>query len=165
VPTLRNNDEGYDASFSVTLSDSSQRSPRRWAATLKASFSAGVYPWAIPLAFVNMWYSRALYVLVATPWLVPDRRIQETPRILGTTPWATFEYVADFIPLEAVFDQPASGGAARSSVYGIRVNYGGLKIDLLRRSRVKPFTGISGGVIRYSVPSSASSSLEIMRAA
>jgi Lipid A 3-O-deacylase (PagL) len=71
-------------------------------------------------------------------------------RILGTTPWATFEYVADFIPLEAVFDQPASGGGARSNVYGIGVNYGGLKIDLLRRSRVKPFTGISGGVIRYS---------------
>jgi hypothetical protein len=43
VPTLRKNDEGYDASFSVTLSDSSQRSPRRWAATLKASFSIGVY--------------------------------------------------------------------------------------------------------------------------
>lgn len=71
-------------------------------------------------------------------------------RILGTTSWATFEYVADFIPLEVVFDQPASGGGARSNVYGIGVNYGGLKVALLRRSRVKPFMGISGGVNSYS---------------
>jgi hypothetical protein len=31
---------------------------------------------AIALAFVNQWFSDALYVLVALMWLMPDRRIE-----------------------------------------------------------------------------------------
>lgn len=33
---------------------------------------------AIPLSFVTPWLALALYVLVATIWLIPDRRIERT---------------------------------------------------------------------------------------
>jgi uncharacterized membrane protein len=36
------------------------------------------YVVAIPLAFVNQWFSDAIYVLVALIWLIPDRRIEKT---------------------------------------------------------------------------------------
>ena len=35
-----------------------------------------LYAIAIPLAFVNQWISDAIYVAVATIWLVPDPRIE-----------------------------------------------------------------------------------------
>jgi uncharacterized membrane protein len=35
-----------------------------------------LYLIAIPLAFVSIWISIGLYVLVALMWLVPDRRIE-----------------------------------------------------------------------------------------
>jgi hypothetical protein len=38
--------------------------------------SAVYYALAVPLAFVNTWFSGALYVLVAILWLIPDRRIE-----------------------------------------------------------------------------------------
>lgn len=44
---------------------------------LKGKFSIACYVAAIPLAFVNLWISHALYVLVAAIWLVPDRRIEK----------------------------------------------------------------------------------------
>ncbi|CAN5582255.1 hypothetical protein BH20ACI3_BH20ACI3_42360 [soil metagenome] len=72
-------------------------------------------------------------------------------KVVGTTDWATFTYVADLIPLQVVFDQE-DGQAARRNVYGVGANYGGLKMSFLRRYRVKPFAGISGGLIVYSRP-------------
>ena len=72
-------------------------------------------------------------------------------RVVGTTDWATFAYVVDVIPVQVVFDQE-DGRGARRNVYGVGVNYGGLKMSFLRRSRVKPFAGISGGLIAYSRP-------------
>lgn len=42
----------------------------------KGKLSPIVYIAAIPLAFVNPWISKALYVFVAVMWLVPDRRIE-----------------------------------------------------------------------------------------
>lgn len=46
------------------------------------AFSDGVLAIVITimagLAFVNQWISDALYVAVATMWLVPDRRIEKT---------------------------------------------------------------------------------------
>jgi len=44
----------------------------------KGQLSLAVYTAAIPLAFVNPWFSCALYVLVAIMWLIPDRRIERT---------------------------------------------------------------------------------------
>ena len=44
----------------------------------KGKVSVVIYLVAIPLAFVNSWFSCALYVLVAVMWLVPDRRIEKT---------------------------------------------------------------------------------------
>jgi uncharacterized membrane protein len=43
---------------------------------VKGKLSVGLYVLAIALAFVNQWFSDALYVLVALMWLVPDRRIE-----------------------------------------------------------------------------------------
>ena len=43
---------------------------------LKSKVSLVFYAVAIPLAFVNSWLAGALYVVVATIWLVPDRRIE-----------------------------------------------------------------------------------------
>ena len=44
----------------------------------KGKVSVVIYLAAIPLAFVNPWFSCALYVLVAVMWLIPDRRIEKT---------------------------------------------------------------------------------------
>jgi len=44
---------------------------------VKGKISAGLYVAAIPLAFVRPWISDCLYVLVASIWLVPDRRIEQ----------------------------------------------------------------------------------------
>ena len=43
----------------------------------KEKFSIAVYLIAILLAFVNQWISLALYVLVASIWLTPDRRVEQ----------------------------------------------------------------------------------------
>lgn len=44
----------------------------------KGKISLVFYLVAIPLSFVNSWFSCAIYVLVATIWLIPDRRIEKT---------------------------------------------------------------------------------------
>jgi uncharacterized membrane protein len=43
---------------------------------VKGKFSVALYALAIALAFVNQWFSDALYVSVALMWIVPDRRIE-----------------------------------------------------------------------------------------
>jgi len=43
---------------------------------LKGKLSPLAYLAAIALAFVNQWFSDALYVLVALMWLIPDKRIE-----------------------------------------------------------------------------------------
>ena len=43
---------------------------------IKGYLSLALYVIAIPMAFVNQLISDALYVTVATIWLVPDRRIE-----------------------------------------------------------------------------------------
>ncbi len=47
---------------------------------LKGKLSALLYLLGIVLAFVRPWVAIALYVLVATIWLVPDRRIESRAR-------------------------------------------------------------------------------------
>jgi uncharacterized membrane protein len=42
----------------------------------KGRISPMFYLAAIPLAFLNVWIARGLYVLVALIWLVPDQRIE-----------------------------------------------------------------------------------------
>jgi uncharacterized membrane protein len=42
----------------------------------KGRMSALCYAVAIPSAFINEWIAYGLYVLVATMWVVPDRRIE-----------------------------------------------------------------------------------------
>jgi uncharacterized membrane protein len=42
----------------------------------KGKISPVLYLAAIPLAFLNVWLSIGLYVLVALLWLVPDKRIE-----------------------------------------------------------------------------------------
>ncbi len=42
----------------------------------KGKVSVALYVVAIALAFLNQWFSDALYVVVALIWLVPDRRIE-----------------------------------------------------------------------------------------
>ncbi len=49
----------------------------------KGKASLVFYVLAIPLAFVNIWLSCALYVIVAIIWLIPDPRIEKT--IAATT--------------------------------------------------------------------------------
>ena len=44
----------------------------------KGKISIVIYLVAIPLALVKWWFACALYVLVATMWLIPDRRIERT---------------------------------------------------------------------------------------
>jgi uncharacterized membrane protein len=44
---------------------------------LKGKMSLILYLAAIPLAFVQIWISLALYVAVALIWLVPDRRFEK----------------------------------------------------------------------------------------
>ena len=60
--------------------DQTPSSPRRSAATGRASCRSSLYAIAIPLAFVNQWISDAIYVAVATIWLVPDPRIERRIR-------------------------------------------------------------------------------------
>ena len=43
---------------------------------IKGKVSPVFYLVAIALAFVNHWFSEALYVLAALVWLIPDRRIE-----------------------------------------------------------------------------------------
>lgn len=43
---------------------------------VKGKLSPLLYVAAIVLAFVNQWFSDAIYVLVALMWLIPDRRIE-----------------------------------------------------------------------------------------
>jgi uncharacterized membrane protein len=42
----------------------------------KGKASMVLYAAAIPLAFINQWFSDGIYVFVAAMWLVPDRRIE-----------------------------------------------------------------------------------------
>jgi len=42
----------------------------------KGKISPLCYFAAIPLAFVSVWISNALFIFVAILWLVPDRRIE-----------------------------------------------------------------------------------------
>lgn len=42
----------------------------------KGKLSIALYATAIPLAFVNQWISDAIFVAVATMWLIPDQRIE-----------------------------------------------------------------------------------------
>jgi hypothetical protein len=72
-------------------------------------------------------------------------------RIVGTNHLGTLEYVADIIPIQVVFDQEDGRGTG-GNVYGVGINYGGLKVSYLRRSRVKPFISVSGGLIVYTRP-------------
>ncbi len=72
-------------------------------------------------------------------------------RILGTNQLGTLAYVADLIPIQIVFDQE-NGRSTGRKVYGTGINYGGLKISYLRRSRVKPYAGGSGGLVFYTRP-------------
>jgi uncharacterized membrane protein len=44
----------------------------------KGKVSVIIYAVAIPCAFINRWFSLALYVCVAIMWLIPDRRIEKT---------------------------------------------------------------------------------------
>jgi TMEM175 potassium channel family protein len=50
----------------------------------KGRISALLYAIAIPLAFVNCWFSDGLYILVALIWLVPDRRMVAGPPATST---------------------------------------------------------------------------------
>ncbi len=42
----------------------------------KGKLSLALYISSVPLAFVNQWLSDAIFVAVALPWLVPDRRLE-----------------------------------------------------------------------------------------
>jgi uncharacterized membrane protein len=44
----------------------------------KGKISVVLYAIAIPLAFVNVWLSGAIYAAVAAMWVVPDPRIERT---------------------------------------------------------------------------------------
>jgi uncharacterized membrane protein len=46
----------------------------------KGVASVMIYAAAIPLSFFAEWLAKAIYVLVALIWLVPDRRIEKHPR-------------------------------------------------------------------------------------
>ncbi len=72
-------------------------------------------------------------------------------RIVGTNHLGTLEYVADIIPIQVVFNQKGVRGT-RGDVSGVGINYGGLKVSYLRRSRVKPFVGVGGGLLLYARP-------------
>ncbi|TKC13230.1 DUF1211 domain-containing protein [Pedobacter polaris] len=43
----------------------------------KGKLSVVCYVLAIPSAFLNVWISGALYILVAMVWLIPDKRIEK----------------------------------------------------------------------------------------
>jgi uncharacterized membrane protein len=48
----------------------------------KGKVSIVAYAVAILLAFVNSWLACTLYILVAIMWLIPDRRIERTIRLI-----------------------------------------------------------------------------------
>ncbi len=52
---------------------------------LKGVLSPLLYIAAIPLAYVNTWFSELLYVLAALLWLIPDRRIERALAESNTT--------------------------------------------------------------------------------
>jgi uncharacterized membrane protein len=43
---------------------------------IKGTLSILLYLAAIPLAFVNQWFSDALFIIVALTWFIPDRRVE-----------------------------------------------------------------------------------------
>lgn len=43
---------------------------------LKGKLSMVIYVVAVPMAFVSVWVSIALYIAVAIVWIIPDRRIE-----------------------------------------------------------------------------------------
>jgi uncharacterized membrane protein len=43
----------------------------------KGGISMLFYLASIPLAFINIWFAIALYIVVAVMWLIPDRRIEK----------------------------------------------------------------------------------------
>ena len=43
----------------------------------KGILSVAIYTAAVALAFVNTWFSIALYISVAVMWFIPDRRIEK----------------------------------------------------------------------------------------
>lgn len=49
----------------------------------KGKLSVVLYAVAVGLAFVNQWVSVGIYALVATIWLVPDRRIERSMPAAG----------------------------------------------------------------------------------
>ena len=51
---------------------------RALGADAKGRLSLVLYASAIPLAFVDHWIALGIYVVVATIWLIPDRRIERT---------------------------------------------------------------------------------------
>jgi uncharacterized membrane protein len=63
--------QGHDSALGQALG-------RTW----KEKISILAYGSAIGLAFVNPWFSNALYVMVAGMWLIPDRRIER--KVAGT---------------------------------------------------------------------------------
>ena len=44
---------------------------------IKGKISLVIYAVAIPISLINSWFSCSLYFLVATIWLIPDRRIEK----------------------------------------------------------------------------------------
>ena len=50
----------------------------------KGNLSLAAYIAAVPLAFVHIWISLAIYVAVAGTWLIPDQRFERTK--MGTDP-------------------------------------------------------------------------------
>lgn len=46
--------------------------------TIKENVSTLLYIAAIPLAFVSVWVSIALYMVVAVIWVVPDKRVEKS---------------------------------------------------------------------------------------
>lgn len=47
------------------------------AQAMKEKISILIYLIAIPLAFVNHWLAKAIFILVACLWIIPDRRIEK----------------------------------------------------------------------------------------
>ncbi|HQR02941.1 MAG: DUF1211 domain-containing protein [Proteobacteria bacterium] len=62
----------------LRLEESDSHLARALGRDVKGRISPLFYLSAIPLAFVSVWISGALYVVVALIWLVPDRRIERT---------------------------------------------------------------------------------------
>ena len=61
----------------VTAQGPHSRLAQALGSDLKGKLSMSLYAAAIGLAFVNQWFSDAIYVAVALIWLVPDPRIEK----------------------------------------------------------------------------------------